>query len=276
MASLEKSELCLYFRHKSVWHHSSPPPSFFIYTLQCAIFPCQLFNFCLNFPVVYHHKEPQHSKAGKVTWKSVSAATVVKYQYLVLAYWSYLKETDSSLLQPHCFDSLPLYTLLSLYSFENPSFSFYYRHPFLCHQSFPSVLLLCVEIGLQQWTLRVMLMECIWGASSFLSPTCMQNRPNGEPLAPVYITKRGASAMVTPVDSLKTFGRRVRTITTSLNVLPLDQEKSWRNWLKVYWHTLGRSGSLDFDSCFMFLDLKIKFMSITEWKMPLQGHILYT
>lgn len=43
----------------------TPHPLLFlyIYTLQCAIFPCQLFNFCLNFPVVYHHKEPQPSKA---------------------------------------------------------------------------------------------------------------------------------------------------------------------------------------------------------------------
>lgn len=96
-------------------------------------------------------------------------------------------------------------------------FSLYYQ-PFLCHQSSPSVLLLRVEIRLQQWTLRVMLMECIRGASSFLSPACMQNHPNGEPLALVYITTRGANAMVTPVDSLKTFGRRVSTITASKNV----------------------------------------------------------
>lgn len=162
-----------------------------------------------------HHKEPRQSKAGKVTWKSGCAATVVKYQYLVLAYWFYLPETDSSLRLLHCFDSLPLYTLVPLYSFEKLSLSFYYRHPFLCHQSFPSVLLLCVETRLQPRPLRVMLMECIWGASSFLSPACMQNHPNGEPLAPVYITKRGASAMVTPADSLKTFGRWVSTITAS-------------------------------------------------------------
>lgn len=50
---------------------------------------------------------------------------------------------------------------------------------------------LCVEIRLQQWTLRVMVMECIGGASSFLSPTCMQNPPDGASLAPVCITKRG-------------------------------------------------------------------------------------
>lgn len=74
---------------------------------------------------------------------------------------------------------------------------------------------LCVEIRLQQWTLRVMVMECIWGASSFLSPTCMQNHPNGESLAPVYITKRGAGTMVTPLLSLKTHGRWVCTITPS-------------------------------------------------------------
>lgn len=95
-------------------------PFFFI--LQCAIFPCQLFNFCLNSPVVFHQKEPQHSKAGKVTWKSVCAATVVKYQYLVLAYWFYLTETDSSLLLIHYFDSPPLYTLLPF--FWKPIFLF--------------------------------------------------------------------------------------------------------------------------------------------------------
>lgn len=64
-----------------------------------------------------------------------------------------------------------------------------------------------VEIRLQQWTLRVMVMECIWGASSFLSPTCMQNHPNGESLAPVY-TERGTSTMVTPLLSLKPLADR--------------------------------------------------------------------
>lgn len=84
---------------------------------------------------------------------------------------------------------------------------FYYPHPFFpssspsssfsppslfspANHSVPS-LRLCVEIRLQQWTLRVMVMECIGGASSFLSPTCMQNHPDGASLAPVYITKRG-------------------------------------------------------------------------------------
>lgn len=89
------------------------------FTLQSAISPCQLFNFCLNSPAVCHRNQPQCSKAGKVTWKSVHDAIVVKCQYLELAYWWYLTERDSSLLLPHCFDSLPLYTLLPLYSFEN-------------------------------------------------------------------------------------------------------------------------------------------------------------
>jgi len=62
---------------------------------------------------------------------------------------------------------------------------------------------LCVEIRLQQWPLRVMVMECIWGASSFFSPTCMQNPPNRDSLAPVYNSERGASAMVAPLLSLK-------------------------------------------------------------------------
>ena len=185
-------------------------------TAVCNFFPCQLFSFCLNSPVVCHHKEPQHSKAGKVTWKSVCDAIVVKYQYWnQLAYWFYLTETESSLLLPHCFDSIPLYTLLPLYSLKSHLSLSHYPQGFPCRQSFLSVLLLCVEIGLQPWSLRVMLMECIWGASSFLSPACMQNHPNGEPLAPVYITKRGASTMVPPVDSLKTFGRRDSTITAS-------------------------------------------------------------
>lgn len=68
--------------------------------------------------------------------------------------------------------------------------------------------LLCVGIRLQQWTLRAMVMECIWGANSFLSPTSMQNRPNGESLAPVYNTERGTSTMVTPLLSLKPLADR--------------------------------------------------------------------
>lgn len=83
--SIFQTQKCLKYRHLPI----------FFPTLQCAIFSCKLFNFCLNSPVVCHHKEPHHSKAGKVTWKSVCAATVIKYQYLVLAYWFYLTETDS-------------------------------------------------------------------------------------------------------------------------------------------------------------------------------------
>lgn len=116
LASLDKTERCLDFRHKCVW---LLPKMTFLFRLQSAIPPCQLFNFCLNSPAVCHRKEPQCSKAGKVTWKSVYDAIIVKYQYLELAYWWYLTEKDSSLLLPHWFDSLPLYTLLPLYSFEN-------------------------------------------------------------------------------------------------------------------------------------------------------------
>lgn len=76
-------------------------------------------------------------------------------------------------------------------------------HKPLCPSSPP-----CVEIRLQQWTLRVMVMECIWGANSFLSPTCMQNHTNGESLAPVYNTERGASTMATPLLSLKPLADR--------------------------------------------------------------------
>lgn len=130
---------------------------------------------------------------------------------------------------------------------------------------------LCVEIRLQQWTLRVMVMECIWGASSFLSPTCMQNHPNRESLAPVYNTERGASTMVTPLLSIKPLADRSAQsppVKTFFCWIKKKAEEK-KNWLKVCWHTSSHSGSLFFNSCFMFLDLEIKFMSMTEWKMPL-------
>lgn len=129
----------------------------------------------------------------------------------------------SFLPSPHLFPAISLWCItfsLTHILLRTLFLPFYYPHPFsffllFAAKPFCPFSPLCVEIRLQQWTLRVMVMECIWGASSFLSPTCMQNHPNGESLAPVYITKRGAGTMVTPLLSLKTHGRWVCTITPS-------------------------------------------------------------